>query len=283
MATIPHVSKFVKAVGVELEGGWTKVQTDSIAAEFIKFVSDNSVHLNEFVTGENKPYYKGEIPSPGAGFTTLAQLEEFLKLCWPKFVPTRYISTDTCGFHIHISLRTAKLYQHLMCRKFFNATEEFWKAWGMVKNLPANSPFWARSRGENQYCRYREDFSMSEQARAKFKGDSTSTRYTALNYCFGQHGTLELRVLPMFPNWELGFEAVKAWLNFVDNWLMAYKESNEDWHRKVEVEKVTVTEVKLPEKVIRATPVVNDHIESETLAPAVVELGNPSMTFTLSE
>lgn len=159
-------------IGVELEGGWNPVPPGS------NLVHDGSVRLEDPIGR----YARGEIPSPPLG------MEE-----WEPWVRAHYpqACNATCGLHTHLSFRSARQYQWLMDPAYPKAIIAAVQKWS--KGLPPKHYIWERLRGKNRYCL--DQFLADQQARVAQKGHS---RYTAVNYCYLLHRTLEVRLLPMF-------------------------------------------------------------------------------------
>jgi len=215
------LGKFINKVGFELEGGWTAEahkKACKVAGEYgTLFTGDGSVHLFEHECrgpDERHPWaggWKGELPS--SAYEDLEKAKAFLLGTYPDILPTKWASDDNCGFHIHISMTRPSHYQRLMQRRFFEAVYTFWAAWGKEKAIPAKEPFWHRLANESLFCR--SDYQPDEQVRLKSKA---SVRYSGVNYCHAMHGTLELRLLPMFLDSNLAVAALEAWVKFVEGW-----------------------------------------------------------------
>lgn len=189
---------YIYKVGVELEGGWTEGEYPPNAT------GDGSVSGPEF----SHVFYRGESRSdPGTIEQTLAYMERW----YPQVV------NATCGFHIHISLTNLVYYQKLMCREFFNHVLKEFRAWG-VKNVAGGHTFWDRLDGLNRYCKH--NYAPDAQAMTTYKND---TRYSVLNYCYMQHKTIELRLLPMFKQKTVSMKALTFYTKMVEDWLAAQK------------------------------------------------------------
>lgn len=165
----------VYRIGIELEGGWKPVP------EGVQLVHDGSVQL-----GSLDPigaHARGEIPSPPLELTA-----------WEDWVRKHYphICNSSCGLHTHLSFRSALHYQRLMDPEYPKAIIKAVHAWAK-DTLPPKHYIWERLKGKNRYCL--DQFLADQQARVTQKGHS---RYTAVNYCFLLHRTLEVRLLPMF-------------------------------------------------------------------------------------
>jgi hypothetical protein len=184
-----HVDK----VGVELEGSWdgTTVMTG--------FHGDGSV--------TTVGYQTGEVSSPALHPSDLCDWIRREEI-YPTYV------NQSCGFHVHISTKTYSDYAALMHEKFNDAFLDNCEAWGHSKEFGRGHQYFARLRGENQYCAKR--FIPLKQYFHKGKGYD---RYTQLNYCAGVHRTLENRTFPMFESRNMAADCVKNYVEFVELWL----------------------------------------------------------------
>lgn len=194
----------INKVGVELEGGFDQ---EIFERARIKnwWHHDGSVSVP---SGEN-----GEIASPA--FDNLDLLAQFISKYYPKEV------NKTCGFHIHISLNSNLDYSRLMTKRFHRYFLKMWESWGKRCNIQ-NKQFWERLREESpeakQYCKrkFEDPFRQAYQ-------EERSSRYHQLNFCWKKHGTMENRMLPMFKEADLGINALKFYVGFVEKWLTLQK------------------------------------------------------------
>jgi hypothetical protein len=198
--------KFINLVGVELEGGWNHAPE--------RMIRDGSVNFPRSLNVQ----YPGEIPSPPYPFTDT--LKKWIKENYPDHV------NETCGFHIHVSFTRLFYYQVLMSKKFFDYFLKEAGVWGK-KACPGYDNFWRRLNGRVHYCA--PSYQPDAQAAARDKGDA---RYSALNYCFGLHKTIESRLMPMFNTPDEAWEAVK----FTVNTMRRYLAQNVRIERKKAVE-----------------------------------------------
>jgi hypothetical protein len=163
----------IDRIGIELEGGWETVPA-----------STTLEHDGSVVIPAQTGLYRGEIPSPPM---KPAEWEAWVRRCYPPHV------NHTCGLHVHMSFKGNLRYQRLMKPEFITELVRILDAWGKRKKLKKDHPLWARLTGQNRYCM--PFYAADHQARAERKG---SNRYAAVNYCYGQHQTVEVRILPMF-------------------------------------------------------------------------------------
>lgn len=174
-------------VGIELEGGWRTPPTDTTIAH------DGSVRFSDPVTRVeivSYPKQRGEIAS--------TPLEVKNTATWVKqYYPT--VVNSTCGLHVHMSFASALMYQRLMTPDFPATLLAYMTEWAREeKTFGENHHIWHRLSGKNEYCR--DAFWPDEQASSLTKSQDRQAhghRYTAVNYCYGQHSTVEARFLPM--------------------------------------------------------------------------------------
>lgn len=180
----------IGAVGIELEGGWLK------APKTGHIVRDGSV------TGMDNYglYGVGEV---ALGPMEVCEIDSSVRSAMPSHV------NETCGLHIHMSFRLLQHYINLMHVDFQDTMIEYLKRWGETNKIPKSHTFWSRLRGESDYCQLKfwPDAQVS-QTKKNYHRDYEGHRYTAINFCYGQHGTLEVRVLPMFNTPELCVSAL---------------------------------------------------------------------------
>lgn len=168
-------SKYIKLVGLELEGGWDCNEVSELEKEDSCYHSDGSVSCSGNVTGEI-------VSTPLPIGNAVQWLEEFY--------PTHM--NQTCGFHIHVSLKNEKYYSWLMDKVFYRYYLKEMEKFG--NDYPVkNSSFWSRLKGNNNYCRKKWDADKQSGLR-----DKDSYRYTHVNFCYSLHKTVEFRLLPLF-------------------------------------------------------------------------------------
>jgi hypothetical protein len=180
----------IAKMGVELEGGW-ETKPDA------RMVGDGSVSVSA--------NYVGELPSPP--FEDPVALTAWMR----KNYPTK--TNQSCGMHVHVSFKNRKDYLRFMSKEAFDHIHDELEKWGKRANIK-NEHFWARLRGDNTYCKL--FYSPMKQVKHVDKGPA---RYSMLNYCYGRYGTMELRVLPLFKEVDVGVAAVMAFANICERWL----------------------------------------------------------------
>lgn len=221
--------KYIDKIGVELEGGWTYRPDDlgvDISVKILpeEFECDHPCHCYVCMPDGNEcgVVHTGEVRSrPYKSWHILKWMDEN----YPEYV------NDTCGMHIHISLKSKKSYILLMEPKFYatflREVERFAEA-----NIPKDHYFWKRFAGAEKYCQRK--FSPNQQIGDKRKVES---RRTHLNYCYALHGTLENRLFPMFGEFALAAKCLKWYSKFVETYL---ENNTEDiiFERELDIPKI---------------------------------------------
>ena len=184
----------INRVGVELEGGWSYIPVGS--------VPDGSV--NDFGCE-----FSGELPSPA--FPYWGSLQRWIQDHYPDFVD------NSCGLHVHISLKNQGNYPRLMDDAFTNWAQRylghFWqKTRGL--SLTEHSRLRHRLAGGNTYAQT-EVRSLEQRSLLR----KTSIRYTHWNFCYALHGTVECRILPMFATPDTALLGIASVIRCVNAWL----------------------------------------------------------------
>lgn len=207
----------INLVGVELEGGWTKLQGE------LKPARDGSVFQHGFnpldanITARLK--HVGEIPLPPL---SVREFPTTMKLYYPHYVD------QSCGMHVHLSTTKAFAYQRLMINRPYSypgTIIEYIKRWAVREKLELKHPIWSRLRGESEYCQHL--FQADEQAKTAnkdFDHHRPGHRYTVVHFCWGRYKTVECRLLPMMQDAEQGVRAVQEVINITNAFLAASKE-----------------------------------------------------------
>lgn len=208
----------IKRIGVEVEGAWDVRIPDYHRLGIIR---DGSVKMEAGDGSGFDPNYfvLGEIPSPAI---TQADLEETMRRIYPQIV------NHTCGLHVHVSLVSELQYQRLMDPRLLDYLVMGLEHWGVKEGLPPEHQLFVRLTGENDACQKR--YMANEQARINekhFNRHAPVHRYTFINYCYSRSGTVECRVLPMFPTVDQAIRAVREVLHIFDSFIVATAEQEE--------------------------------------------------------
>lgn len=203
---IEAVKNRIALVGVELEGGWTKLP------EKVTLDSDGSVFDHGRLAPAGVQLAIGELPSRPMPPASLAPWMR-------KWHPTHV--DHTCGLHLHMSFNDIRYYEALKIPEYTETLAHYLELWAKEQGLPKEHEIYQRLAGKNQYCI--KEFWADEQIRTDRKSynrDRPGHRYTAVNYCYGQHGTIEYRALPMFPDPEQSIRAVRHVLDITNATLL---------------------------------------------------------------
>jgi hypothetical protein len=191
----------VYRVGVELEGGWDSLPKGT------RVVRDGSIHF------DLPPLHVGELPSPPYDLETL---KLWLRQHYPPHV------NITCGMHVHLSFKTAFIYQRLMSPAYPSTILAYMTRWATDEKLGSLHPLWERLRGNSIYCQHQ--FFADEQVRRPEKDYDRSReghRYTVVNYPYSRTSTLECRLLPMMDTPELAIRAIEEIVKITNAFLVA--------------------------------------------------------------
>lgn len=231
----------IDKVGPELEGGWT-CHCD---ARFMATRGDMVVHRDGTVSSDRYSYdtgqasntvtcrcqpsrlrhdgsvgvtadWVGEI-SPDHGLP-LKDVVGWMKTYYPQAINT------SCGMHVHISLKDYGDYTRLMTPEFEGFLMDQLAAWGKAYKVPPRHAFWHRLLGLNRYCQRGITDSIIQRQRSATR--RIDDRYYALNFCYGLHGTMEVRVLPMFKDVNTAIRALLAVTRGVNRYLAYVRQAD---------------------------------------------------------
>lgn len=240
----------IRLVGIELEGGWdaTPEGLDIVKDGSVKFPGSapppssllTYAELVRVQTEQRRaatrvnaptainPAYKGEIVSRPIG---IGAITEWVTKAYPKYV------NETCGLHVHMSFHSKINYSRLMVPEFTPFIIQQVKEFAEKEKLPAAHPQWDRVNSpKHPHCAHlylgKEQVKMTRkdwESRGK-----PYSRYTFVNYCHGQHHTVEVRGLAMMETAEQAIKAIMAVLNGTNTFLSKVR------HRE-HAEKIVVT------------------------------------------
>jgi len=237
---------FINKVGIELEGGWHQLK------DTLHIVHDGSVNIEAPYTGEvvSKPLAPHKI-------------EEWLYFAYPD------VLNETCGLHVHVSVKKPLYYAHLMELEFQTYLLEALLKWGHKTKIRKDHPFWKRMKGENTYASF--NFWPERQWNKK---EHHGERYTALNYTWARFKTVECRVLPGFKQKETALEAIFTVIDAFESFL----ESKKDFKDILEMytisdENLNSEEIvpKIEIQVDKEDSFFLDHFESVVLQKQIVD------------
>lgn len=206
----PEITPIDK-LGVEIEGMWkTQSSMDTAIATARRVTGsagyrDGSVGYMDGSHRDARTYHSWEFQTrPGDVGSTLTQVKEL----FPEYVNV------TCGMHVHMSFRDPLSATLLTSQKFFSFFENALVTFGALMAFPASHPYWERIEGRNQYCRKNTIDPVERQWFAH------NDRYRQVNFTsWGEHRTVEFRVLPLFHSLNQSLEAIKFLFKSVDRFL----------------------------------------------------------------
>ncbi len=187
----------VKRFGIELEGGW-----DDAPPRHDLYKTDGSVTVQgAWAVGEVVSPILTSWEGPSGG-------REFMLDNYPDHVGA------SCGLHVHMSFGDLGENEYHISRiadSVAYQTELLATLNAAGKRMRIRSDaFWHRLKGGNEYCKL--DWSH--------RHIKEHDRYRAVNFCsYGRHGTVEVRVLPMFRTAEIAARMVRLVLAFTDDYL----------------------------------------------------------------
>lgn len=131
-------------------------------------------------------------------------------------------SNNTCGGHRHFSFKSNMRAQSILLNREFN---DLWlptwlEHWGRTANINKDSAFYQRLAGDVHWCKRNYDAIgqlMSGRSKEEY-------RYRRVNYCYGLHETMEIRVLPEFQKFSLMRASTIALAHIVDEFVEQYKD-----------------------------------------------------------
>lgn len=208
------VKSRIHRIGVELEGGWTKLPKGTTV------VRDGSVDLSVELNAQQdaRIIAVGELPSP-----PLSLLEKD-DTYWIQWLHKHYpqVHNGTCGMHVHMSFNTALTYMRLMTPSYPATVVSYMLDWAKRTGLGKNHPIWSRLRGKSIYCQH--VFDPEGQIKNNNKDHDqrrAGHRYTAINYCFSRTGTMECRLLPMMETSTMAQDVIAELLDVTNGYLLA--------------------------------------------------------------
>jgi hypothetical protein len=199
---------FVDKIGLELEGGW-EGKPGKRPFKDEEIIIDRSIDGQTLPNdGPMKSVHVGEIVSKPM---SLDKWEEWLRKYWPSE------ANNTCGYHIHLSMKKPLYYILLTRKKFlFDLLDDIMQK-AKELELPEGHYLYQRLSGRNPFCMF--NFDPSQQIGVEEKRIGMRTRYGVINYCHGLHKTVEFRALPTFKNPDHAVEFTHVYLDRVRRYL----------------------------------------------------------------
>lgn len=209
------MNNHINLIGVELEGGWKKHPNHPNCHPDGSIQLLHACHNNNDCNCKETRNY-----TPKARYGELAYIGEIssdpmkpedLKNLLDNFFPDE--TNETCGYHVHFSLLENSDYLRLMDKRFYRYFLARMRAWGRKMEFPEDHQFWKRLNGAVHYCQ--KEFCPDSQV----NHEHVPNRYTQLNYCYRQHGTIECRLFPAFESKEYAQAATEELIDTVNAYL----------------------------------------------------------------
>lgn len=203
-ATFEGIKDRISKVGIELEGGWAALPPGLVPHR------DGSIKLPPVINhnGKDISIRVGEVISDPI---SVEKYPQWVKNSYPSHVDA------SCGLHVHMSFKSALFYQKLMDKRYQTTMIRGLQAWATEEKLPNGHNMWSRLAGKCAHCTL--DFFPDYQAMKggkEYHHEPTGNRYTAINYCWELHNTLECRVLPMFATSDQAQRAIQRVLDITN-------------------------------------------------------------------
>jgi hypothetical protein len=196
----------IDRIGIELEGGWEDYPPDW-KGKVVHIIQDLSIDGRTLPTDKRlEETHVGEVVSPPL---SLDEWRGWLSAMYPNGV------NITCGLHVHLSFTKKRDYSMIMSKSFERKVLGGAGTLARMKELPKDHYLWARLKGNSPFASFM--ILPKEQVKVKEKRIGMRARYAAFNHCFSMHGTVEYRVLPMFPEGaDLAQEFIENYLSVVE-------------------------------------------------------------------
>jgi len=131
-------------------------------------------------------------------------------------------SNNSCGGHRHFSFKSNMRAQSILLNREFNDRwlPTWLEYWGKTANINHDSAFYQRLAGNVHWCKPNYD-AIGQLMSGRTKEEY---RYRRVNYCYGLHETMEIRVLPEFQKFSLMRASTIALAHIVDEFVEEYKD-----------------------------------------------------------
>lgn len=201
-------------VGIELEGGWNDPKWRDV-----QITSDDSLPADPPKSWKNGAMCQhwGEAVSP-----------PLLPEVAPKWIKEHYPDGGSarCSVHVHVSLKKgAAAMAELATLPFYDKFLTTMKIWGEANlSHPVDRDlFFIRLSGKNKYCRlaFRPQRQMFRVVKHPAVDDNA--RRSILNFPWALHGTMEIRLFPLFRQPATAISAVGASLDCIEEFLATTK------------------------------------------------------------
>lgn len=201
-------------IGIELEGGWTK-----LPAGIRQLQHDGSVVIDQEL-GEPR-LTLGELAN---GPMTMTEWQAWVKMAYPQRV------NDTCGMHVHFTPSTALAYSRLMCPEYPGTVVASIRQYCEQQKFKKDHPIWPRLSGKSRFCQHL--YMADDQVRNAQKDHDQHRqghRYTVINYCHARTGTIECRLLPMMETADQAIRLIQEFLDITNAFLRATRKREQKY------------------------------------------------------
>lgn len=183
------MTDFIDKVGLEVEGGW---EGPKLVPPFddLDLIADHSI--DGTTLHRDKPMLSPHVGEAVSKPLPLAEVSPWIDKYWPTE------TNNTCGYHIHISLKNPLHYMLLTKKAYAILLYKQMNALGVERGFPKEHYLFKRLSGENPFCAL--SFDASGQINVREKRVGMRVRYGFLNFAKNIHGTVEFRALPTFDN-----------------------------------------------------------------------------------
>lgn len=236
----------VKLVGIELEGGWDAVPAgESVVKDgSVKFPPSPArpsvpqrpgtplsfAQYQALVSGEAPPPSHSPSQGPAVKGEIVSKPLHIDKIAgWVKHAYPAHVN-ETCGLHVHMSFYSKLNYSRLMTPAFIPWMVSALTTWATTEHLPPDHPQWRRFDPQDpwtlQHCAH--TYLGEAQARMIRKDWESRgkpySRYTFVNYCDGQHHTVEVRGISMPPTHAHALRAIMTVITATNEFLSKIKQ-----------------------------------------------------------
>lgn len=239
----------INAVGIELEGAWTRqvdqpIQRDGSVefpdapqqqqpspARVQRMGELHSAIRRGLGTAAERRIMQQEYEIL-AGAAMAAPNRTIGEIVLPPIAPDKFSEmvikyypdkvNATCGLHVHMSFPYRIYYHRLMTPAFTDTMVKSLQEWGEEEKLAKDHPLWGRVTDANhRHCAhaYLGDNQVSITKKDYNSRGTPYSRYTAINYPLSQHGTVECRLLPMMETAEQGVRAIQRVIDTTNGFL----------------------------------------------------------------
>lgn len=180
----------IAKVGIEVEGIWNREAVNCFLQNANQY---NAVQWQKYIDGS----INGEYDEDGLSALELVSspvemkdIESLYQSVEKDIYPLLMHVNNSCGFHIHVSLKRQKYYSQLATFEFIRLFQEAYRnSW----NLSAE-----KRRMDNAFCSfYRDLYDFDKNVPVQMSMSSKKTaRYRSVNYPLRMHHTIEFRIFP---------------------------------------------------------------------------------------